>query len=920
MPSWFNLTPRSIAAASGKRTDDSGFAMTRAVTAASAVLAFLPASVYANCTTTGLNTVCDTTAPSPWTSTIGTGSSTPTGSTITLNPGSQLVVGDASAISVGQNTTITVGSGSLVQNTPVSNPGFYGTGSNTIDMYHGNTLVIEQGAQVISAGSGTNGEPWRAEPINTEGSNNTIINNGTIRATNSTAIWFDNLIKTGPNTVVNNATGVIIAPGSVIGGGDDPIDFTNRGKIVGDLIFMGGDDALHLYTGSSISGTLDGGGGNNLVTLNGTGAGTMSGTFTNFQTLYKQDSGTWTLTGPLSGMTLAEVQQGVLVLDGDNSGYTGKMVVDAAGTLQADAASLPNAITDNGLVHVAQPADAAYAGSITGTGALLKDGAGALTFNGVQPYSGGTTVGAGTLIIGDAAHTNAALSGGGPVQVNSGATLGGYGSVTGNVTNNGTLAVANALAQLTSGPTGNFAVNGNLTNAGVIRLGGAQIGNTLTVTGNYLGSNGTIAINAQLGGDNSPTDKLVLNGGTASGTTALKVTNVGGGGALTSGNGIQVVQALNGATTAAGTFTQGASVDAGAYTYSLYRGGLNGNDPDSWYLRSQLITPLKPDVLPPTPVPTYRIEVPIYAEVASLAREMGVQQLGTFHDRLGSQTLLSETGPVPAAWGRVWGNHVNLGNEGTVNQGFDGSIIGGQVGQDLYADRTASGHRNHYGFFLGFTRASGDVSGFALGQQGLPVGNLSINSYSAGGYWTHIGPSGWYTDTVLMGSTMTIDPKSNNNIGATTHGTSVTASVEAGAPVPFSQNLMFEPQLQLIFQHTNINDLNDGTSSVSFGNANSVIGRIGARLFGTFTAAGVVWEPYARLNVLHYFGGSDTVSFGNSATVSTEQNATLGHVGVGVSTRLNQRVSVYASAGYWFNLSGAHQRMVGGNAGVRVSF
>lgn len=894
--------------------------MTRAVTAASAVLAFLPASVYANCTTTGIDTVCDTTAPSPWTSTIGTGSSTPAGATVTLEPNAQLIVGDASAISLFENSTITVGAGATVQNTPTSNPGYYGTGANTIDMYQNNTLIIEQGAQVISAGSGTNGEPWRAEPVDIEGSGNTIINNGTIRATNSAAIWFDNLIETGPNTVVNNATGVIEAPGSVIGGGDDPIDFTNRGQVLGDILFGGGDDALHLYTGSSISGTIDGGGGNNLVTLNGTGTGSMAANFPNFQTLYKQDSGTWTLTGPLTGVTLAEVQQGVLVLDGDNSGYTGQMIVDPPGTLQGAVPSLPNAITDNGLVQFAQTADAAYAGTITGTGALEKDGAGALTFNGTQPYSGGTTVDAGTLIVGDASNSAASLSGGGPVTVNAGGTLGGYGSVTGNVTNNGTIGVANALAQLAAGPVGNFAIRGNLTNAGIVNLGGAQVGNTLTVTGNYLGSNGTIAIDTQLGADNSPTDKLVLNGGTASGSTLLKVTNAGGGGALTAGNGIQVVQAENGATTSAGAFRQGSSVDAGAYTYTLYRGGLNGSDPESWYLRSQLISALTPETVPSDPVPTYRIEVPIYAEVASLAREMGVQQLGTFHDRLGSQALLSETGPVPAAWGRVWGNHVVQGNEGTVNQQFDGSIVGAQVGQDLYADRSESGQRNHYGFFLGFTHAAGDVSGFALGQEGLPVGNLSIDSYSAGGYWTHIGPSGWYTDTVLMGSTMTIDPKSNNDVGATTHGTSLSASVEAGAPVPVSASLMLEPQVQLIFQHTNLNDLNDGTSNVAFNSANTVIGRVGARLYGSLSAAGAVWEPYVRVNVLHYFGGSDTVSFSNSATVSSGQNETLGHVGVGVSTRLGKLVSVYASAGYWFNLSGTHQRMVGGNAGVRVSF
>jgi hypothetical protein len=47
----------------------------------------------------------------------------------------------------------------------------------------------------------------------------------------------------------------------------------------------------------------------------------------------------------------------------------------------------------------------------------------------------------------------------------------------------------------------------------------------------------------------------------------------------------------------------------------------------------------------------------------------------------------------------------------------DQPLIGGaQVGDDVYSDTTASGHRNHYGFFLGFARATGDVNGFALGH------------------------------------------------------------------------------------------------------------------------------------------------------------------------------------------------------------
>ena len=50
------------------------------------------------------------------------------------------------------------------------------------------------------------------------------------------------------------------------------------------------------------------------------------------------------------------------------------------------------------------------------------------------------------------------LSGGGGVMVMPGATLGGYGSVSGAVTNDGTIAAGNAVSQFAGGPVGNFTI------------------------------------------------------------------------------------------------------------------------------------------------------------------------------------------------------------------------------------------------------------------------------------------------------------------------------------------------------------------------------------------------------------------------------------------------------------------------------
>jgi len=135
---------------------------------------------------------------------------------------------------------------------------------------------------------------------------------------------------------------------------------------------------------------------------------------------------------------------------------------------------------------------------------------------------------------------------------------------------------------------------------------------TLTVN-NYVGNGGTILFNTYLAGDGSPSDLLMINGGTATGTTTIKINNTGGLGALITGNGIPLVTVENNGTTATGAFSLfGGSVSAGAYTYTLNQGGLAGADPYDWFLRDTL-TPVIPVVVSPmstlTPTPTSLIGV-----------------------------------------------------------------------------------------------------------------------------------------------------------------------------------------------------------------------------------------------------------------------------------------------------------------------
>ena len=223
----------------------------------------------------------------------------------------------------------------------------------------------------------------------------------------------------------------------------------------------------------------------------------------------------------------------------------------------------------------------------------------------------------------------------------------------------------------------------SLSNAGLVNLGtGTAPGAVLTTT-NYTGQGGTIALSAYLGDDSSPSDRLVINGGTASGTTTLRVINAGGPGALTTANGIPVIQAINGATTDVDAFTLTGEVRGGLFDYRPYQGGLAGSAPDNWFLRSEFNapgTPIEPGVPPVTPgqppllpgqpespvlpadpppavlppgvYPIIGPEIATYSVLQPIARQMGLTTLGTMHERIGDTLTEADGGADNEGWGR----------------------------------------------------------------------------------------------------------------------------------------------------------------------------------------------------------------------------------------------------------------------------
>lgn len=494
-----------------------------------------------------------------------------------------------------------------------------------------------------------------------------------------------------------------------------------------------------------------------------------------------------------------------------------------------------------------------------------------------------------------------------------------------------------------------------LNNAGVIDMtsNNSRTNDTLTVQGNYVGNAGQLRLQSVVAGDDAPSDRLVVNNGSLSGSTVIAVTNLGGNGALTAQNGIQLVQALGSTLSSNNAFTLGHPVSAGAYDYRLFKGGVTAGTENNWYLRSAIVSPAvvsvpNPDPgLPPTMVPVvavpvaavapagspplppaipgaapialYRPEVPTWSVLPPAAAQLTLNALGTFHDRQGGQPLLDRTGALSSGWARLYGKNLDQTWAGTVSPRLDGSLSGVQVGHDLYSARTDA-MTWRLGLFVGHSRVRGDVSGFNEGIEDNRAGNIKLEGDSYGLYWTLINPRGAYLDTVLMGTRFDGDNTSVRGARLDNRGHAFSASIESGYPLPVNDRWVIEPQVQIIHQAISLDSQNDGVSRVSFDSGNNLTGRIGARMAGRYQWRGQMLEPYLRANLWHTFSATDSVTFAGTDVIRSQQKSSTADIGLGVVLRLDRSMSLYASSDYSRNIDSNDQRSVSANLGLRIDW
>ncbi|QQE12597.1 autotransporter-associated beta strand repeat-containing protein [Planctomycetota bacterium] len=275
--------------------------------------------------------------------------------------------------------------------------------------------------------------------------------------------------------------------------------------------------------------------GNNIVidlgqtfTVGEVGDMTLAGDINGDGSLLKVGDGTLTLSGDSTYHGGTNLSAGGIEVGSDTALGDGTLTVSGASALSAGASSitLVNAFTLNDDLTISGDNDLTLDDVIDGTGALIKEDAGTLTMNGVNTYSGGTTLSAGGITVGnDDAISTGSLTVNGVSELSAGAS-----SVTlaNAVTLSDTLTISGdndlTLTNVISG-TGALAKTGS----GAFVLSG----DSSAYTGPTTISGGTLAVNNALGG------AVTVNGGTLAGTGTLSdAVTVASGGTIAPGNSI----------------------------------------------------------------------------------------------------------------------------------------------------------------------------------------------------------------------------------------------------------------------------------------------------------------------------------------------------------------------------------------------
>ena len=456
-------------------------------------------------------------------------------------------------------------------------------------------------------------------------------------------------------------------------------------------------------------------------------------------------------------------------------------------------------------------------------------------------------------------------------------------------------------------------MSGNLVNAGTVQLTSLtaqhSAGDKLTIAGNFIGSGGTLAFDTVLGGSGA-TDVVVINGN-LTGTALVSVNNIGGAGALTSGDGIRLVR-VDGSSS--GQLVLGNPkqwIDVGAFRYQLYLGGIADPSDQDWYLRSRVRD----------------IVVPI-TSIARQAQDAGLAALGTLNERgAGPEQLSLEptatSGFLKGMWGRALGSD---GHESTKSPTYgdsrsDVKLGGLQMGLDVFRHVWSNGAQLRFGGYAGHLwSGTTDRSTTALASV---FGTTRSDGWMTGGYLTYYAPGGFYADAVVQGDWLDHQVSAIDGTSAQTRSRTILASLEVGGSL--GSKWRIEPQAQIIYGRTSFDSFSDSAGEATkIHTVKGWTGRVGMRLTRTWvhgTSSDNGWFTlYGKANIWRRLNGdTTTLTIGQSNLSDLQFKKLWGDVGLGAKLKISQKVDVFTDLDVKFGLD-QESSARSGRVGVRMRF
>lgn len=384
---------------------------------------------------------------------------------------------------------------------------------------------------------------------------------------------------------------------------------------------------------------------------------------------------------------------------------------------------------------------------------------------------------------------------------------------------------------------------------------GSFTGTYKTLTVNQIGLNADLYFNTYLGDSNSPSDKLVIDGGWAYKTAAWSqsrvfIRNTGGLGAQTTGNGILLIEAINGGGTEADGFYLGQPVIAGAYDYSLVRNGQN------WYLSSAYTTNPPPPGPDPEPGPSqppqnFRAESSLYAAapaqaLAGMAQALTLPaaspvaplavQVASADNATAMQALAERERAVqdPPVWVRAVGNHSRNRNQGQGSNGAhwaqfqnDSAMLqaGWRLSQSVRGDSAST-----VSLIAAMGQVHGDVTHTDAAGQQQQAGSNQLDVLSLGAALSRRFDARHYLEGAAMLSHLRAKTASDRGLGFKSRGIGLAASLEGGMRLPLSSGWGWQPHALLRVMQAELDDSSDTAGVVRFGTARSLQAGVGASL------------------------------------------------------------------------------------------